>query len=134
MSQFPNLVLGIPRRDGGIERCQPIVQRKDSVEFTLRAPYAAVWDGGRVDVPDGFVCDLSSIPRVLHVLIPKTGLHDGPSVIHDWLYENRKVHGESKPFCDDLFLYAMAEAGVFWLRRNVMYAGVVGAGHIAWYT
>ena len=128
MTDFPNIRLGIPAGDT-LTPGQPIIQRVTNTELRLIEPYAAVWDGGRLDVIKGFVCDLSSIPRVLHSLIPKTGLHDGPSVLHDWAYQHRL---NSRKWADEMFLSAMVAAGVGWVRRNTMYLGVRAGGWAAW--
>jgi hypothetical protein len=131
MNKFPNLRL--PDK--------LIYERIADKYVRLHASYGVVWEGGSIRVPAGFECDLSSIPRALHWLIPKTGMQDGPSVIHDYLYEleehRRRVNFpqmRTREWCDDLLLACMVAAGVNWARRNLMYLGVRAGGGIAWAT
>lgn len=110
---------------------QPVYRRMSDKEVELVYPYIARWHDGHVTVPTGFRCDLSSIPRVLHAILPKTGLHDGPSVIHDWCYD---VRWRSRAESDELFLNCLIAANVSWTRRNILYLGVRAGGQIAWNT
>ena len=98
-------------------------------EWILLTPYSAVWDDGKVDVPQGFQTDLSSIPRIARSIIPQIGDHNGPSVIHDWCYRN---HWENRSTSDSLFLEGMKVKGVNWLRRNIIYAAVRTGGWVTW--
>jgi hypothetical protein len=72
-----------------------------------------------IDVPEGFVTDFASVPKLLHFLIPPFGRHAPAAVLHDYVY----AIGEKKArkLADKLFLYAMQESGVDYLRRSVMY-------------
>ena len=44
-----------------------------------------------VTVPDDFLTDLSSIPRIFRLLIPKNGRHRAAAVVHDWLCRNSRL-------------------------------------------
>lgn len=126
---FQNLRLGTVNERGEFVPGQPIIQRISSEEMIVVEPYVAEWDGGRVEVEAGFRHDLASVPRIFHVLVPKTGLHDGPSVVHDWCYVNLWM---SRKWSDHLFLRSMEHAGTGWLRRNVMWLAVRAAGWVLW--
>lgn len=126
---FRNLRIGTLDPSGVFIPGQPVVQRVSSKEFIVVEPYIAKWDGGYIEVEPGFRHDLASIPRIFHVIIPKTGLHDGPSVIHDWCYVN--LH-KSRVWSDRLFLCCMKAAGSWWLRRNVMWLAVRVGGWVPW--
>ena len=98
-------------------------------EWILLAPYSAVWKDGRIDVPEGFQTDLSSIPRVARSIIPQIGDQNGPSVIHDWCYRYR---WKGRAISDALFLATMKVKAVNWLRRNIIYAAVRAGGWVTW--
>lgn len=84
-----------------------------------------------IEVPEGFVCDLASIPAVARILFPVNGEWTEAAVIHDWLYDQQI--GKRKE-ADQIFLQAMKELGVSWWRRRAMYAAVRAGGWIAWMT
>lgn len=99
--------------------------------------------GTFANIYEGFVTDLSSIPRLLHALIPKTGKHDQAAVLHDMGYKYNVVfedhEGEvtgydikDRKYWDDLFLDAMLVSGVRKSRAYTIYAGVRTFGKFAW--
>lgn len=126
---FPNLRIGVKDKSGVFITCQPIIQRINKREFVLIEPYYAIWDGGEIAVPKGFKHDLASIPRIFWTIVPKSGLHDGPAVIHDWCYVNL---WRTRRLSDLLFLCLMKVVGSWWLRRNVMWCAVRSAGWYLW--
>ena len=97
--------------------------------WELLKSYSAVWDGGRIEVPEGFQTDLASIPRIARSIIPQIGDQNGPSVIHDWCYRFR---WKARPISDALFLATMKVKAVNWLRRNIIYAAVRAGGWVTW--
>lgn len=104
-------------------------------EFILLADFSAFWTEGakeyRYKVNQGFVTDLSSIPRWARSIIPQIGLQDGPSVIHDAMYVRREP-GWTRKEVDQFFLEAMKSVGVKWIRRRAMYLAVRIGGQGAW--
>jgi hypothetical protein len=118
----------------------------DGSDFMLDADYNCYWEEKgkeyRVRVPKGYVTDLSSIPRWARSVIPVVGRQNGPSVIHDYIYEplspqvggGHQLRGWTKQDADNLFLAAMKAAGVNWYRRNAMYLAVKFGGGRAWRT
>jgi hypothetical protein len=117
-------------------------------EFELDADYPIFWDDqfGRprmLVVPRGYVTDLSSIPRWARSAIPVVGRQNGPSVIHDYIYEpcdNDRPEGQhqypgwTKAEADYIFLLAMKSVGVNIVRRRLMYWAVKYGGRRAWRT
>jgi hypothetical protein len=92
-----------------------------------------------VTVPAGFETDLASIPRLARGVIPPSGPWQRAAVIHDWLYRTRGGWYWSPPYerltraqADDVFLAAMAAAGVNWITRQAMWAAVRIGGGKAW--
>lgn len=92
-----------------------------------------------VRIERGFITDFASMP--LNVIFRSPGgKWDKPSVIHDCMYKTAyvSVEGQDEPRpitrgeADDIFLEAMEVAGVDWLRRRIIYAGVRVGGWRAW--
>lgn len=79
-------------------------------EFELRKPLdVEISEENRVrylSVPEGFVTDFESIPRLLGPLYALLkGRARRAAVLHDWLYWTR----ENRKWADDVFLVAMAQ-------------------------
>jgi hypothetical protein len=66
------------------------------------------------------------VPRLVRWLVPKFGAHDGPAVIHDWLYN---THAVSKPIADAIFYEALLVCQVRTSRAWAMYQAVSAFGH-----
>lgn len=84
-----------------------------------------------IRVKEGFQWDSASIPKRLQGVISKWGRHSTASLCHDWLYHYRI--GDRKT-ADLVFLQALKEDGVGWLKRNIMYSAVRAFGGRAWNT
>ena len=82
-----------------------------------------------LSIPIGFVSDYASIPRVFRGLVSGSDNTKLPSVLHDYLY--RKGIGKRK-WADQLFLDAMKESGVPWLKRRMVYSAVRVGGWASW--
>lgn len=83
----------------------------------------------RITVPEGFITDFASVPRILWPLFPPMGPWSGAAIVHDYLYgSQRRCRSE----CDDIFLEAMGVLGVRRITRYAMYAGVRIGGMFAW--
>ncbi len=79
----------------------------------------------KVIVPDDFLTDLASIPRIFRLFVPKNGRHRAAAVIHDYLCRSKEV---SRKIADKIFLEAMVILKVPKWRRNLMYRVVrIGA-------
>ena len=79
----------------------------------------------KVTVPKDSSTDLSSIPRLARLFIPKNGRHRAAAVVHDWLCREEIT---SRKIADKIFLEAMVITKVPKWRRQLMYAGVrIGA-------
>ena len=92
-----------------------------------------------VRVPKGFITDFASIPRGLwNIWPPAAGKHSKPAVVHDALYWRGwiEAHGVQKRItrkeADDIFKEALEVAGVNWLSRQIIYAGVRVGGSSTW--
>lgn len=64
-------------------------------------------------VPDGFVTDFASVPRIFWRLIPPTGDHGPACVLHDWLYSRKHYDGidwrHDRRYADALFYEALGD-------------------------
>jgi hypothetical protein len=83
----------------------------------------------KVQVPEGFVTDFASIPRIFWSLLPPDGLYTYAAIIHDYLYWNQSVSREE---ADLVLRYAMEDFHVDAVTINTIYAGVRAGGSFAW--
>jgi len=84
-----------------------------------------LWEGAVIGIPSGFISDLASVPRILRPFIGKTELGALGPILHDALYRSGGRGGLfSRAEADRIFLVAMGEQGVGWLRRWVAYVAV----------
>ena len=80
-------------------------------------------------IPERFLTDLSSVPRLGRWYVGRVGPHLEASIVHDWLYVAWQVEGRDptqtmRDFADDVFWVAMKEARIGPGRRRVMYRAV----------
>jgi hypothetical protein len=105
--------------------------------FLLTSPWLFAIAEGRFEVPQGFLCDLASIPRPLTV-VPgfakyELGTH-GP-ICHDWSYQHGgAVNGIclTRKRTDDLFYTLMRGDGVGAIRGRIAWTMVRLFGWLAW--
>ena len=82
-----------------------------------------------VEVPEGFVTDFASVPRVFWTIIPRDGLVSIPAVIHDFLYRTQVV---SRKDADWVMLRVMKEVGVPGWKRWIIHRALRAFGALAW--
>jgi len=81
-----------------------------------------------VNIPQGFECDLASVPRLLWPLVAPFELSVAAPLVHDWLYRHGGVLPDTgvtraRKACDQLFLKIMIEEGVpVWRARAAYHA------------
>ena len=76
---------------------------------------------GCFTIPDGFISDLASIPRLFWGLLPRDGKYLEAALIHDYLY---KTHNAPKKIADLIFLNEMARLNVRKTKRLAIYTAV----------
>lgn len=89
---------------------------------------------GREDlfrVGTGFVTNFASVPRLLRWLIPKYGRYNKATVLHDYLCEQANLGNFDRSDADGIFRRCLREAGVAYVRRWLMWAGVRLGGKLA---
>lgn len=47
-----------------------------------------------IEVPEYFVCDLASVPRILWFVFPPFGEYIRAAIVHDYLYEQAELSAE----------------------------------------
>ena len=110
---------------------RPTVTKVTDSYFMVAHPlkYKTVDGAYKIEVPIGFLTDLTSIPRELWWWESPIDRTMGPAIIHDYLYWEQSC---SKPEADVVLFLAMKEAGVSKAKRWVVYNGVVIGGESAW--
>ena len=78
---------------------------------------------GVISVPAHFLTDGASVPRVFWSLFSPFGDYFGAALVHDYLYSpnNRRFDRRTS---DRIFLDAMEDAGVAWIKRHTIYRAV----------
>jgi hypothetical protein len=114
---FTNLLIVSPFAEGTYWFLQSPLIYEDSASNT-------------VTVPVNFVTDFASIPRILWSLLPKWDGYGLPSVVHDYLYWERK--GRTRRNVDQLMLSAMKDQHVEAFRRCLIYTALRLFGGCAW--
>jgi hypothetical protein len=95
-------------------------------------------NGDEIVIPDGFIWDLSSVPRMLWWALPPDGDFGVSVIIHDYLYENRHRLGYTREFADkEMLLWAKASHGtnkpsIKNIDNHVRYYGVRLGGWMVW--
>lgn len=93
-------------------------------------------DGTDLIIPEGFIWDLSSVPRLLWGILPPDGDFELASLIHDYLYSTKI---RSRKFADDEMLkWSKGTSGTDrkWSIRNfdnqLRYVTVRAFGWLVW--
>jgi len=82
-----------------------------------------------VNVPQGFVTDFASVPRVFWSLLPPDGNYIYPAIVHDYMYWNQERPREE---ADEIFRIGMEEFRVSRVERFAIYNAVKKFGAGAW--
>jgi len=95
-----------------------------------------------VYVPAEYLTDFASVPRGLWNIFPPTGPYGKAAVVHDYLYQHRRVIVDSDPYsrttfitraqADAIFREAMQVLGVKWWPRVPVFLGVRVGGWLSW--
>jgi hypothetical protein len=122
----------------------------DGIEFTITKPFRYVTDidpasfgysDDKLDidpetglrrliiVPEGFVTNFASTPKILWSIAPSIGRHSKGALIHDWLYT---CHKEGRPWADRVFAEACELNGSSWFIKKTYPLMVRIFGRSAW--
>lgn len=80
-------------------------------------------------VPEDFVTDLASVPRLPVAFFLAGGLAHAAAVVHDWLYTTHQV---DRATADAVFKEAAQACGVSAWRAYLMWLGVRAGGASSW--
>lgn len=113
----------------GFDNPRVLVEALDSRRWVLRRALAYTGAPGYehecYEVPEGYVTDLTSSPRITHFIAPVAGTHSPVSVLHDWLITDALPAGKiSAVDVDGLFRRALKDLGVPPVRRWIWWVGV----------
>lgn len=75
-------------------------------------------------VPQGFITDFASIPRIFWNILPPWGKYGKAAIIYDYLYSNNEVYVYDRKRSDQIFLEGMEVLNVPGWKRNIMYLAV----------
>ncbi len=97
----------------------------------LLAPFGFYSDllGESIWVPEGFVTDFASVPRIIGAWLLYGGKGRRAAVIHDWIYSTQMVR---RSVGDAIFEEALKASQYDAWEVSGMYAGVRLGGWVAW--
>ncbi len=101
----------------------------DGKRWRLLAPFSYRSSRyGFIAVPDGFVTDFATVPRLPFIYAILGSYGHKASVIHDWLYSQRTLPRKE---ADCVFYEALRTSGVARWRCLIMWCGVrLGGGYV----
>lgn len=82
-----------------------------------------------VNVPEGFVSDLASVPRLFWEVMRPEGRYAYAAVVHDYLYWSQD---RSKEEADQIFWFALEDSKVDATTISALYTAVDILGRSAW--
>jgi len=82
-------------------------------------------NGQDIEIPEGFITDFASIPRLFWNILPPWGKYGKAAVLHDWVY---RKHLYPRNVCDKLLREAMTQIKTPKWQRIVIYYAVRGFG------
>ena len=75
-------------------------------------------------IPEGFVTDFASTPKLLYPIFPPVGIYNKAAMVHDYLYSQGCSLNISRQEADDFFLQAMEVLKVAKWKRRAMFLAV----------
>jgi hypothetical protein len=109
----------------------PLRAEKSGQFWTILQPLIYQSDIARtvIVVPEGFVTDFASVPRIPLVFLVAGDEGHLAAVVHDFLYSRQDV---PRSLADAVFREAMGASGEPGWRSWLMWAGVRLGGWVAW--
>jgi hypothetical protein len=100
----------------------------DGQNWQLLAPLLVAIGDSLIRVPNGFITDFASVPRIPLAFMLFGNIGHRAAVVHDYLYVTAQV---SRKQADEILRDLLREEGAGSLRASLMYAGVRvgGASH-----
>ena len=103
-------------------------------EFTFATPDDPDATPFKVSIPEGFLSDGASVPRLFWRLLspPIDPVTIAPSLIHDYLYINGSRMGLTRAEVDSWYAYALHENGYPLWKCHLTYYGIRIGGASHW--
>lgn len=102
-----------------------VVTPLDATRWQLLGPVCYAGETDRFIIPENYITDWATIPRVVVWLFPRFGNHAKAAILHDYLLTDALPAGRvTSVDADGLFRRAMRELGVPPVKRWLMWAGV----------
>ena len=102
-----------------------VVTPIDADRWRLLEPICYLGEVDKFLVPEGYVTDFASVPRVVISLVPKYGRYTAAAILHDYLLTDALKSGRvNSNDADGLFRRALRELGVPPVKRWLMWTGV----------
>lgn len=116
---------------------QPLIDVCPDGEYRLFGDYLynSHLDGHLIVVPEGFIYDGASVPRLAWSFMPPDGLHRAAALVHDFLYVHlgRMAHRTyTRAEADKIFYLIMRDSGVSYFRAKAAYLAVRAGGWTYW--
>lgn len=102
----------------------PVLTYRGKAIWRLEKPYLYTHYKAVIQVPEGFLFDLASVPRILWWAIAPFELSVVAPMIHDFLYERGGMGIFTREEADQVFLEIMLGEGVAAWRRRIAYRAV----------
>ena len=102
----------------------PVLTYRGSNKWRLEKPYIYRHPKKNIQVHEGFVFDLASVPRFLWWMIAPFELSITAPLLHDYLYQTGGMGVFSRDEADDIFLAVMRDEGISGVRRRMAYRAV----------
>ena len=95
-------------------------------KWILKKKYSYKVNNRIIEVPENFITDLASIPKILwNIFEPAGENYTRSSLIHDYLYSKDCKYIEiSRKEAEQIFLEIMKERGVPFWKRHLMHKAV----------
>jgi len=101
-----------------------VVEQIGDLDWRLVEPLRYEGHSDTFEVPTGSETDFASVPGIFQWLVPRSGRYTKPAVLHDFLCRHGDERGCDLADADGIFRRAMAELGVAFLRRWIMWGAV----------
>lgn len=102
-----------------------VVMPLDATRWRLLGPVCYAGETDRFLIPEGYVTDWATIPRVAVWLFPRFGNHAKSAILHDYLLTDAMPAGRvTSNDADGLFRRSMRELGIPPVKRWLMWTGV----------
>lgn len=115
-------------------RVEEMVDGSDDGRGTWQLLFPLIYEsdilkGEVVAVPEGFITDFASVPRIPVAFLLAGGYGRMAAVVHDYLYTTHQV---DRPTADSIFREALLAMGEVPWRAQMMYLGVRVGGASPW--